>query len=308
MISKIDPKSGERKDFEASETDVDANRDQGADGIAFLLRKIVCTDEDDSGELEIYGEELRLLLKSLLRHYPYHLFLGEKVTLVSPYEPLILNWDLLSREAEKEVSDKKDQIARSDLRLLLGKLQEVPGDKKLDEYFKTQKSLKSSRSITFDTLWTIFAPGILVYSQLFFKRDQILIVKDNRTPWPSRRDRSERGSDWKLNCWIYDWNGQRFKRHGIELRIGFFQGPKPIAALPVYPLEHAEGKEATREILLQRGKLYRKYCIAPKDKRMFKYHGKAIFDSKGFHSHIVDNVRVHNDVSFSERRRETLRY
>lgn len=246
---------------------------------AFQLRKLIYgPDDDDEGEVEIFSPDLRLLLKRLLKHYPYHHFLGDTVTLNSPYECLVLNWDLLVSEANQPGLNEKDQLARDDLRLLLNTIKEGSGEERLDDYFKIRDTLKASRSITFQNLWTIFPPGTVVYSRQFLKHDQIFIVQDNVRVWPRQGNRARFG----LYCWTYDWNGQVFQRRPITLSIDYFEGPRPIASLNVHPLEDTENEEEVKQRLLARGKLFRKYCTVPKESRMFKYSGKCVVDRKGF--------------------------
>lgn len=63
------------------------------------LRKIYWSDEQNYGELDIHSKDLCKLLKSLLPHVPVLQHIGDKLTLESPYEPLILNWDKLWMES-----------------------------------------------------------------------------------------------------------------------------------------------------------------------------------------------------------------
>ena len=60
--------------------------------------------------------------QDLLRHYPYHTFQGDPVTLYSPYESLILNWEKLESAAMTPRNAWEDEQARSDLKLLLDTL------------------------------------------------------------------------------------------------------------------------------------------------------------------------------------------
>lgn len=238
VISRWDPKTDIRTDHDLSElVDLDHQDGHGSRpnyDYAFLLRKVISGDDAES-ELEIVGKELHDLLQEKLMHHPYHMILGD--TMSAPFEPLIQNWDKLERVASKPGKDEKDQIARSDLKLLLDTIKDG-ADSRLDDYFKIRDSLKASKSITYDTLWTIFPPGTLVYSAPFLKLDQIFIVHDNRRTWPmSSGSRSSKTSSWSLKCWTYDWNGTAFQRYGIDLFIEEFSGAKPISSLAVHPMD-----------------------------------------------------------------------
>ena len=256
---------------------------------AFLLRKLITGDQDDS-ELEIVGTELRSLLQTLFPQDPYHMFLGDTIALSSPFEPLVLNWDLLEDVSKQPGRDQDDQTARSDLKLLLDTIREG-SDTRLDEYFKIRETLKASKSITYDTLWTIFPIGCLVYSNPFLKLDQIFIVQDHRRSWPLSSSSRSKVSRWILKCWTYDWNGQFFQRYGIDLAIDEFSGAKPITSLPVHPVDAIENPEVLKKNLWERGELFRKYCTISKERHMYRYEWKAILDKDGFRGISNEPVR-----------------
>jgi hypothetical protein len=284
IVSKTDPDTGERKDFDADakELTVDITKRD----YAVQLKRNIWQDEDDDGELTFYGPELLDLLRRLLKHYPYHLFVGETVVLDSPYSPIIIHWDILTEEANKEGEDEKDTIARADLKRLLESLLQWTGDEKLDRYLKNRDSLRKARSITFDALWTVFAPGTVVVGRPFLKKDQIFIIEGFFELWPnqSRRRGNRRVKFWTFAAYTYDWDGTQFQRRTLHLEIEEFDGPKPLESLPYHPLEDDPNKEEIQERLMKRGKLFRRYCTAKEEGRMYLYHGAALFTGGGFRS------------------------
>lgn len=197
-------------------------------------------------------------------------------------------------QATKETpKDDDDKQARSDLKLLLDTISSSSGDPKLDKYFKIRDSNKDQDSITFETLWTIFPPGTLVYGQLFLGQDQVLIVKDNSRPWPYfTRDSPREDAIWSLDCWTYDWDGKVFKRMCLKLEFEYFEGHKPITSLPYYPLEFKEQRALTEGNLIKRGVEYRQFCTATQGSRMFEYNGEAIYVKKGFSGIQGDDDKV----------------
>ncbi|KAL9625328.1 MAG: hypothetical protein Q9160_000391 [Pyrenula sp. 1 TL-2023] len=283
VTSRIDPKTSERKDFDSEQAIPDPSVPKKFDYVS-LLRRTISEHGANYGDIEIYTSGLRNILQRLLRHYPYHYFMGDTVKIPSPYEPLILNWDTLWEESGKEDTDEKEKQARSDLRELLEKLLSGSGSAQLDSYMQARDSLQRQNTITFDALWTIFPPGSMVYGRLFLRSHQIFIVEDNLTPWP-RDDRSRRSTAplvWKLNCWTYDFTGKEFRRRVVTLRFEEFEGTKPISSLPYYPLEAHKDRKEIEAQLLARGKLFKTYCTADEDERMYNYNGEAVFDKKGF--------------------------
>lgn len=177
LINRVDPATGERKDQLPSDPIPEVSK--GQDSLhAFLLRKNVDANDrkDNDGELEIVNRDLWNLLKKLLSHHPYHTFQGDPVTIESPYEAFILNWDKLENAAKESSADEKDNQARLDL--------SKSGDPKLDKYFKIRESNREQRSVTFESLWTLFSPGALVYGKSFLGQDQIFIVQNSLRAWP----------------------------------------------------------------------------------------------------------------------------
>ncbi len=277
LINRADPETGERKDHLPNDpppkTPVVRERTQ-----AFTLRKnLYDVTDDNDGEIAIVSQDLWDLLGQILKYYPNHLFTGPLMTLTSPYEALILNWEKLEEAAEKDSTNEKDRQARSDLRLLLDAIAAGSGDPKLDKFFKTRQSNREQKVVSFESLWTLFPRGTLVYGRPFLGQDQMFLVYDNLSPWPRRA-----GRPWALICWAYDWDGKSFKRLPLRLEFEHFDAPKPITTLPYYPLEFHEKPEEIKERLIARGEKYREYCTAKQGSRMFDYSGEAIFAKRGF--------------------------
>ena len=265
---------------------------------AFVLRKNVGADsrEENDGELEIVSRELWSLLKSLLSHYPYHIFQGDPVTIVSPYEGLILNWDKLEKAANESSSEEKDHQARKDLKLLLDTISSGSGDQKLDKYFKTRDSHKEQKLVTFESLWTIFAPGTIVYGKPFLGQDQVFIVHDNLSPWPVN---GRKTPSWTLQCWTYDWNGKIFRRMALRLSIESFEGTTPISSLPFYPLDYHQEPDVLKKRLCERGAKYKRFCTAKEGSRMFDYKGDVFFGKRGFAGVTGDDYKVSQSTSYN---------
>ena len=280
LINRLDPTTGERKDQLPSDTGSEVSNVQDT-SCAFVLRKNVDASgrEENDGELEIVSRDLWSLLKTILSHYPYHIFQGDPVTITSPYEGLILNWDKLEKAANESSSEEKDDQARKDLKLLLETISSGSGDQKLDKYFKIRDSHREQKLVTFESLWTLFAPGTLVYGKPFLGQDQVFIVHDNISPWPNN---GRKTSTWTLKCWTYDWNGKTFKRMALRLDIESFEGTRPISSLPFYPLDYHQELEVLKKRLFERGAKYKRFCTAKEGSRMFDYRGDVVFGKRGF--------------------------
>ncbi|KAL6714366.1 hypothetical protein ACLMJK_007789 [Lecanora helva] len=279
VINKVDPDTGERKDQPVSESANETSTAQETSH-AFTLRKYIHTDGDENGgELEIVSHELWDLLKKLLGSDPEHTFQGDPVTLDAPYEAFIHNWRKLEDATREETVDEKEAQVRSDLRLLLDTLSSGSGDAKLDKYFKNRQSNREQKTITFESLWTLFPPGSLVYGKSFLGQDQVLIVQNNMRTWPYI---SRKQPQWQLACWTYDWDGKSFSRMSLNIAFDSFEGTKPITSLPFYPIDHHQDPSKLKERLVERGKKYKKLCLAERGSQMFDYKGSILIGKKGF--------------------------
>jgi hypothetical protein len=260
------------------------------------LKKIMngaFSTEEDSSEIDIVNPDLWELLQGHLGDYPWHTFRGSPVTLHSPFETLIFEWDALKKAAAQAPKDEQDKQAREDLGLLLDVISGgSSGDAKLDKYFKVRDVYVKQETVQFDDLWTIFPPGTLVYGKPFQNQDQLFIVQDNAGTWPEHDSRPQQLLPWKLICWTYDWTGEMFQRIAFTLVFEPYDGHKPIPALPYCPFEllqlHSKESKDIKESLAKRGRRFRELCNAKEGSRLFEYKGNSIFGKKGFSGLVQD--------------------
>ncbi|KAF7936395.1 uncharacterized protein EAE98_002614 [Botrytis deweyae] len=295
VISRIDMETGEHKDQPANEPILSAPSDTVEKSQAFILRKIIADPDQNEGnysQVEMISDGLWNLLKQILNHWLDHIFDGSPVLLYSPYEPLVLYWDDLNNAAEKEVEDAVEKQARADLKLLLETIGSGSGDAKLDKYLKSRKSNMDQRTVTYETLWTIFAPGTLVYGRFFQGEDQVFLVYESEWLWSL----NPRPRYWELTVWSYDWNGRIFKRSPAIIKIEAFEGQKAISSLSVFPLKFHDDVESVKRRLIERGRKFRGYCMSNNADRMFDYGGPAIFEQRGFSNAQDDDDRIEGRV------------
>lgn len=242
-----------------------------------------------SSQIDIKNPDLWELLKKNLGHYPYHTFRGPAITLQSPFESIVFNWDILQAEATKPTEDEKDELAHQDLKLLLDLVSSSgSGDEKLSKYFQARATYLAQKAVQFEDLWTVFPPGTLVYGKPFQDQHQVFIVQDNLQTWPKRDDKSQY-LPWRFNAWSYDWTGRNFERTAFTVSIDSFDGYQPITMLPYCPFDVHPDRESIKKDLIERGKKFRKLCTAAEGERLFDYSGKAIFGQEGFSGMLQDD-------------------
>lgn len=266
------------------------DKDEDKDVYAFVLKRInydKSTSYTDRSEIDVKNPKLWDLLKKHLRPYPDHIFSESPVTLYSPYEFIVFHWDRLQQVVNEDGGgdNNDDRQARVDLKLLLDTIEgSSSGDKELVRYFQARPTYKKqeNETIQFKDLWTIFAPGTLIYGKPFQNEDQVFLVKDNRGTWPMRDDRTRENFPFELDVWSYDWKNDSFGRSTFVIKIPNFEGHRPLIALEYFPFELHAQYITIRETLIQRGKKFRKFCNGIKGMRMFDYKGNAIPEKKGF--------------------------
>jgi hypothetical protein len=258
---------------------------------AFTIRKFLDpkTNEFSRSEVDIEARGLRVLLKEKLTHYPGHLWDSDPVNIQDNFAPIVHNWDMLQEEARRTDNKSNDQEqARRDLKELLATISTSSGNAKLDQYFKTRESHINNKTITYDTLWTIFPPGCLVYATPFLGHPQVFIVASGLLGFPLAQGKHD--IPWSLVCWSYDWDGSKFGRKAYKFEFEAFAGSKAINTLPCYPLDYYTGEgceddlEALKARLVDRGRKFREFCIAGKGKQMFTYKGIALSHGAGINT------------------------
>lgn len=268
-------------------------------------------------EVEIVSSELKDLFRVVLAHDSRLHFSNNRndVTFTTPFLPLIHNWQFLEKlekfddnegewkeikrkmrklnsagvKAAKTNIDQRVRKAKEDLEALLNQVRCTP---EMGACLSALEIAKTGKTIQFDHLWTLFAPGDLVYATPFMKQEQVFIVKDS-----SHHIKEEGGSNsgrdgkrvWPLYCWSYDWNGKEFDRISVIFKIQDFQGSRMVNTLPCHPLSyHFSGHDTDSKLaefyksLISRGRKFEDYCTKAVGTQMFEYAGEAICHGSGF--------------------------
>jgi len=293
VINRLDSDSGEYKDKLSTK-----NTDEETKSQAFTLRKRLRQKRGRDGEqflkatgseVEVHFAPLQTLLEKVLRKYSQT---GPVKLLQSPFEGLLFAWDKAAEEANRTDLDEGEKekeedikVAREDLKELMRIVSTSSGDEALDRYFKGKDALKESKTITFETLWTLFPPGSFVVSSPFLDTPQAFFVQGFRTETFYTYYDNTPETEFLLVAYSYDWDGSCFNRVAYEFSIPEFQDKKSIFELPIYPIDMYQagenGGEASdrvmklKKALVARGKVYREYCIAERGKQTFQYGGVA---------------------------------
>lgn len=296
-----------------------------------LLRHYDDEGKYDCSEIKVEDEGLQILLLDAFAHLPWyrHGGVGE---LYSPFEEVIHCWTRLqdlstlddTKEAVVELRKKleireiapgnmsSDQInnlqilrdenvlkaAANDLKLLLDEVKLTP---ELQYCFAAGKHLREKGdTISYNNLWTIFAPGDLVYSTVFLKQPQLYIVQCSESTSKTMHIRSGKKVEvWRLYCWTYDWDGTAFNRVLVHFDIESFKGDEKITSLPCYPWkcmkDENRNSDKLMEQLIERGKKFCQLCLKP---QIVEYDGMVISHGTGSRKIIKAPSETRDDRSF----------
>jgi hypothetical protein len=274
---------------------------------AFIFRKVMTSSNMlHHSEIDILSHDLIQLLEKHVTHFPKYIWEEKHVQLFAPFAPLIYEWNHLVQLSNKGHSFYKyySSGVKDDLKLLLAHIEKCD---ELVRYFATRDSNQTSRLVTFDTLWTLFAPGTKVFATPYMDALQMFEVESPHTTLSdveplqnlgavaSTRVRSAEGnsSSWRsIICCGLDFNGTHIVRVPYEFRIPKFPGARAITSLPCYPVEYQSQiqeeitseyvppKDLMRDLLISRAKKFR-ILARPIGNRMFLYRGPIYSDGFG---------------------------
>lgn len=216
---------------------------------AYTFRRTYIPDAGEKGaysDVEIEDDNLIKLLEKLIGKYPGLTYDTEMISMTSPFPALIHNWDKLKAYTKEH----EDEQVSKDLENLLNRAKNAP---ELESYFKLRDSTDVTKVVTFETLWTAFAPGKLIVVRPFNNTDQIMMVEDSPIPWNSQNIHHP----LSLWAWTWDWDGRRLLKVEHEFKIERFRGTKNVKDLSLIPLDQYEGAEALTKVVRERSrKLY----------------------------------------------------
>lgn len=107
--------------------------------------------------------------------------------------------------------------------------------------------MKKNGVVTFQHLWTMYAPNILIFSRQD-NQDRALRLQTSRYGV----DRNNQPVFWLTGVYV-DFDGQRFGTQKLNISISNFEGTKRISSLAAFPIDLHEKYEQVKERLIERG-------------------------------------------------------
>ncbi|KAI0459792.1 hypothetical protein F5B21DRAFT_498949 [Xylaria acuta] len=203
----------------------------------------------------IHNSSLSLLLrelKFLAAHRRGQLFVAFKDKIL-----VRLNERIASAGAESIESDK---LYRCFLDLV---------DRTVEGVIKQQSYVSLHSSIKFDDLWMIFRPGGIVVDSAMPHAGPI---QQARRIWSVHRleEGNQPRNTFRLVCYLFDFDGRKFRPQWNVVDIARFSGSRSIATLPVFPTSITKNLDAELE---QRGKRFLSNC-----RGRGRYKGRTVSD------------------------------
>jgi hypothetical protein len=171
-----------------------------------------------------------------------------------------------------------DKLARSDLTTLLGL---IKTSSTLKSYFRFREPMRTSGTIRFDFLWTLFGHGIKVIARSYMNELQMFEVKDCSEPGYDK--------SFRVTCSAYDWDGTNFSIYVYDFYIKNFSGEKKINSLDIYPAEDYSTEDGDdtyhklQESLRIRGEKYVELCTQEPSMLQCEYQGIALVTPTALH-------------------------
>ncbi|EEH19032.2 hypothetical protein PABG_01351 [Paracoccidioides brasiliensis Pb03] len=144
--------------------------------------------------------------------------------------------------------------------------------------------------ITYDLLWTIFKPGIFVYSTCPGTGKPRCVIFDAG----EEKMKMNRIKYFSLDCRYLDFDGEVFGEAGTQLEVVRFHGPRPIHDLEAFPLDHHPSKSDAMRSLIDCG---RNFCDL-KGQHIRHCRGRAFVQVRGEIVQISIDSRIMVDPAF----------
>jgi hypothetical protein len=215
---------------------------------AFLVRNKISYDSRKTLEIDSIIVQSPLLKEALgvvLEDYPGITTNLQRLVFRAPFQPFVHRWTKLVDVLETTT----DETMRAHLKLFHKVLYE-----ELKDAIAAKNDLVANGVITFEHLWTIFEPGVLVYG-IDEGKERVFELQSASY----QEDRS--GVPYlQLYCRGIDWDGDKFGSSSLYLSNFEFEGTKPITRLAYFPLGFHPHEQDLISRLTIRGKVFEKFA------------------------------------------------
>ncbi|KAI4288504.1 MAG: hypothetical protein L6R35_002235 [Caloplaca aegaea] len=210
---------------------------------ALLIRNNKCYDGRKSlsiASIVVQSPLLKKVLCWVLKDYPCMAPELDRLEVVSPFRPFVHRWQRLT----DALNNESDPETKSHIQLFYDALK-----KELEVTLEARDDFIAHKTITFNSLWMIFEPGDIVFSN------------PNKRPVAARLSAAGvfqgRHEDlYRLECDKIYGDGETLGWGHTRFDIPEFDGMATIADLVAYPLKYHPKVDKVKKQLIETGKAY----------------------------------------------------
>ena len=151
-------------------------------------------------------------------------------------------------------------------------------------------ALLEAQEITYDLLWALFKPNIVVYTTCFGTA-KLRCVKYNSG---EERTTNNGVEYFHLECRYLDFDGKVFGETSVELGIPKFRGTRKVNSLDAFPLEYHPSKNKILAHLVDCGRKF----VSLISVHHRQYRGDAFYVRKGKPIKVPVNCRIIVDAAY----------
>ncbi|TLD17033.1 uncharacterized protein PgNI_01494 [Pyricularia grisea] len=210
--------------------------------------------------LSVNSLAIKDVLRDIIGEFPGISFHTKDISL--KFDPKVLYHyypELRERTEELKKEDPESESA-AHMGLLIEFISEHFADK-----IKEVENLKQRGLITYPLLWTIFRPGIMLYSTVLGQSRAFKLVSYDYV-------NTRCGPALQLAGQYVDFDGDDFGLRVSHLLIPEMGGAIPIDSLPVFPMSFHPNPEAVQKFLLERGRKFEAHA----GQHFVEYRGIAL--------------------------------
>jgi hypothetical protein len=167
----------------------------------------------------------------------------KKLVFRAPFKPFHHRWDRFTEILERQKRDDPEAAAYTQL------LYDVL-DAEIRDCRAEVADLLDNRVITYQLLWALFEPGVIVFGESRGHQRFYLVE--------SREYDQERNAFLAVTAKYVDWDGHRFGYGTQCIQIKAFGGTKDITSLPVFPATFHPSYEEVKAAAISRGRKFQK--------------------------------------------------
>ena len=231
------------EDWSPDDIDIDPEETSEAKQCALIVRRQKRVGQKSSlaiHSITIQSPLIRKVLDTVFDQYKGVTTKLKDLTFNAPFHEFFYRWNRFQQQILRE----KDHTTLEHIKLLQSVI-----SSEMEPHLEKRQELLDNGLVTFDYLWALFEPDVVIYTQSDGQDRLYRLVN-------SEYHRSGSCSFFFLTCRYVDCDGDGFGLVTTSLTLGDFNGIKPISELSIMPIHLHSHSSEIREKLQRRGKCF----------------------------------------------------